>query len=164
MEMWKAKNASHISTAPTTATTGYTRLQTKIGKLQLWLDEKNGAGQRHGCGLLRLSQSELTGNSRFRFGGEYISPPPQYQMTLAWRWPPGMSQCATPGTRRSNVASFAIHLRVMRVPCLFACYPPTLPKTVLRTGCADRQSRLPLLPEKSRSRVFDLFHASSRLP
>jgi hypothetical protein len=27
---------------PTTATTGYTRLQTKTGKLQLWLDEKNG--------------------------------------------------------------------------------------------------------------------------
>jgi hypothetical protein len=31
MEMWKAKNASHISTAPTTTATGYTHLQTKTG-------------------------------------------------------------------------------------------------------------------------------------
>jgi hypothetical protein len=37
--------ASRISTAPTTTTTGYNRSQTKTGKLQLWLDEKNGAGQ-----------------------------------------------------------------------------------------------------------------------
>ena len=43
--MWKAKNPSHISTAPTTTATGYTRLQTKTGKLQQSLDEKNGAGQ-----------------------------------------------------------------------------------------------------------------------
>ena len=46
MEMWKAKNASHISTAPTTATR-YTRGQTKTGKLQLSVVEKNGAGQDH---------------------------------------------------------------------------------------------------------------------
>src|SRR5579883_2333432 len=44
MEMWKAKNASHISTALTT-TARYTRPQHQTEKLQLWLDEKNGAGQ-----------------------------------------------------------------------------------------------------------------------
>src|SRR5579875_3195377 len=44
MEMWKAKNASHISTALTTAAR-YTRPQHQTEKLQLWLDEKTGAGQ-----------------------------------------------------------------------------------------------------------------------
>jgi hypothetical protein len=34
----------NIPTALTTATTGYIHLQTKTGKLQLWLDEKNGEG------------------------------------------------------------------------------------------------------------------------
>src|SRR5579875_2895238 len=53
MEMWKAKNASHISTALTTAAR-YTRPQHQTEKLQLWLDEKTGAGQltiqiRHAC-------------------------------------------------------------------------------------------------------------------
>jgi hypothetical protein len=42
--MWKAKNASHISTALTTAAR-YTRPQHQTEKLQLWLDEKTGAGQ-----------------------------------------------------------------------------------------------------------------------
>src|SRR5579883_630710 len=46
MEMWKAKNASHISTALTTAAR-YTRPQHQTEKLQLWLDEKTGAGQVH---------------------------------------------------------------------------------------------------------------------
>jgi hypothetical protein len=41
--MWKAKNASHISTALTTAAR-YTRPQHQTEKLQLWLDEKTGAG------------------------------------------------------------------------------------------------------------------------
>jgi hypothetical protein len=47
MEIWKAKNAFHIPTAPTTTTTGYTRHQTKTGKFQLSLDEKNGAGHTY---------------------------------------------------------------------------------------------------------------------
>src|SRR5581483_6890307 len=44
MEMWKANSASHIPTALTT-TARYTRPQHQTEKLQLWLDEKNGAGQ-----------------------------------------------------------------------------------------------------------------------
>ena len=44
MEKWKAKNAYHFPTAPVT-TTSYTRSQTKTENLQLWLDEKKGAGQ-----------------------------------------------------------------------------------------------------------------------
>ena len=35
MEMWKAKNASHIPTAPTTTAARYSRPQTKTEKLQL---------------------------------------------------------------------------------------------------------------------------------
>src|SRR5579883_1135917 len=51
MEMWKAKNASHISTALTTAAR-YTRPQHQTEKLQLWLDEKTGAGQSR-CAALQ---------------------------------------------------------------------------------------------------------------
>src|SRR5579875_2949433 len=50
MEMWKAKNASHISTAPTTAAR-YTRPQHQTEKLQLWLDEKTGAGHQQSAEL-----------------------------------------------------------------------------------------------------------------
>src|SRR6516162_11894748 len=48
MEMWKAKNASHIPTAPTTTTAvRYIYSQTKTEKLRLSVVEKNGAGHRH---------------------------------------------------------------------------------------------------------------------
>ncbi len=52
MEMWKAKNASHISTALTTAAR-YTRPQHQTEKLQLWLDEKTGAGHNYIGGIER---------------------------------------------------------------------------------------------------------------
>src|SRR5579863_5062825 len=46
MEMWKAKNASHIPTAPTTTTAvRYIYSQTKTEKLRLSVAEKTGAGQ-----------------------------------------------------------------------------------------------------------------------
>lgn len=42
MQMWKTKNASHMSAAPTTTGEIYSFQQLK---LWLWLVEKNGAGQ-----------------------------------------------------------------------------------------------------------------------
>src|SRR5277367_4851204 len=42
MQMWKAKNASHIYTATTAAATGQSRSQSKNGKLHLSVVEKSG--------------------------------------------------------------------------------------------------------------------------
>src|SRR5579883_660525 len=58
MEMWKAKNASHISTAPTTAAR-YTRPQHQTEKLQLWLDEKTGAGHTPPTNFAMVSRFHL---------------------------------------------------------------------------------------------------------
>jgi hypothetical protein len=57
MQMWKAKNASHIYTATTAVATGQSRSQTKTGKLQLSVVEKTGAGQS----VLRESSSANKG-------------------------------------------------------------------------------------------------------
>ena len=52
MEMWKAKNASHIPTAPTTTTAvRYIYSQTKTEKLRLSVVEKNGAGHVYAFGV-----------------------------------------------------------------------------------------------------------------
>jgi len=45
VEMWKANNAYHIFTAPTTTAARYTRPQTQTEKLRLRLADKNGAGR-----------------------------------------------------------------------------------------------------------------------
>src|SRR5215469_8031908 len=59
MEMWKAKNASHIPTAPTTTTAvRYIYSQTKTEKLRLSVAEKNGAGQSPRTFSFRISVRE----------------------------------------------------------------------------------------------------------
>jgi predicted metal-dependent peptidase len=66
MEMWKAKNASHIPTAPTTTTAvRYIYSQNKTEKLRLSAAEKNGAGQRQ-LGLFEAEVRSILAGQRPR--------------------------------------------------------------------------------------------------
>lgn len=59
MEMWKAKNAPHISTASTT-TARYSCLRPQTEKLQLWLNEKTGANQHNRKALVVRSGEQIS--------------------------------------------------------------------------------------------------------
>src|SRR5580692_11240263 len=67
MQMWKATNASHIRTASTTMAARQSQSKTKIGKLQLSLDEKSGAGQSHSTAFGARARQTSLRMTRIRF-------------------------------------------------------------------------------------------------
>src|SRR5579883_1538735 len=103
MEMWKAKNASHISTAPTAAAR-YTRPQHQTEKLQLWLDEKTGAGQYYApvsscLFLLSIDPHRLCSGEQ---GTNYITRPHAREDGMARRFPRWREEQIFASNRRSS--------------------------------------------------------------